>query len=798
MDKHVDVFISHHTSTCLPVTQAICHSLENSGLRCWYAPRDTEQAYASSIVSAINQCKIFILVLNYQSSVSQDVLNEINLAVERLRKGENLAILPFQISKDMIGDDAKYYIGRIHWIDAITPPMEQRIEELKMRILTLLSKSPAEISSAQAVISGGKLKSSQILPNSNFVGRQTEIVQIGSLMETCNKLFLQGFGGIGKSELAKAYALSNKAHYSTVVFATYHTSLQDMLINDKAFYIENFSRTHTCDGQLENDQDYFQRKLAHLQRNSDHSTLLIIDNFDTNEDPDLEAFLDGEYSILFTTRNDFSELGLPVLQLEALEAEKEQLLLFTHYYRRPLTPQAEAVVRQILTLVGGHTLAIELIAKYMFHQRIQPDKMLAILQESGLRSIETGAVSHGFNKALSVYDNVLQLFNLASLNEEERYILKNLALVGIEGLDFVVFASLCEIDDFLLIDDLIRKSWIRHNPVEDTISLHPLIRDVVMKECQLCLDDCNIMLNNLTNKLKSLWGLPQEDKLRYGNIGKSIYTLFPDFDIRFADTYYAFSIALTMLEQFELCQEICEKCLLAYRSSTEDETAKIAEVFYRLGNNELARCNYQLAIKYLTEAVTLLGNSTPGTVRLAYMIKFLAWIRLGWLSEHEETENLLNRSNEILRRQETLNLSQIASQDAAYATLYYLKGEYEKALSFANTSYDAFVSLHGELHGDTLAPMGIKAKILSKLGKGDEAIDLCMRVIDLQIQLLGEKHQAALNRYEALAEIYENLGLVEDALRTLENICSELDARHDTASPFRQRINQKLALLKNI
>lgn len=181
MDQPIDVFISHHTSTCLPVTQAICHSLESSGLRCWYAPRDTDRAYAASIVSAIIRCSVFVLVLNYQSSVSQDVLNEINLAVERLRRGENLAILPFQISADMIGDDARYYLGRIHWIDAVTPPMEQRIEELKMRILTLLERTPTPQVSAPVARTGVKLKSSNLLPNANFVGRQAELRQSGQV-----------------------------------------------------------------------------------------------------------------------------------------------------------------------------------------------------------------------------------------------------------------------------------------------------------------------------------------------------------------------------------------------------------------------------------------------------------------------------------------------------------------------------------------------------------------------------------------------------------------------------------------
>lgn len=797
MDKSVDVFISHHTSTCLPVTQAICHSLESCGLRCWYAPRDTDQAYAASIVSAINQCRVFVLVLNYQSSVSQDVLNEINLAVERLRKGETLAILPFQISADMIGDDAKYYIGRIHWIDAVTPPMEQRIEELKLRILTVLERSPLLHSAVGLTPSAGTLKSSNLLPNSNFVGRQAEIAQLDSLIADCNKLFLQGMGGIGKSELAKAYALRHRDRYSTVVFATYHTSLQDTVLNDSGFLTENLPRTHTSQGLLESDRAYFQRKLAYLQQITDHKTLFIIDNFDTDDDPDLETFLGGEYTVIFTTRSDFRELGLPVLQLGALDPDKEQMLLFSHYFRRPLTPQTESVVRQILVLVNGHTLAIELIAKYMSLQRVQPDKMLELLQASGVRSIQTGTISRGFAKNQSVYDNILQLFNLYSLTEQEQSILMNLALAGLDGLEVVTFADLCELEDFFPIDELIRKSWICHDPVEDTISLHPLIRDVVITECRLTLDACSTMLKNLTDKLKALWGLPREDKLRFGQLGKSVYTLFPDFDIHYAETYIAIAAGLRMLEQFELSHQICEKCLQVYRDAQGDVSPDIAEVLYKLGDNELARNHFQLAAQYLSQAIGVLEKCAPGTTRLAYMIKFLAWIRLGWLTDHEETERLLHRSNEILSAQDPVDLSQMASQNAAYATLYYLTGQYEKALSYADSSYAVFVSLHGELHGDTLAPMCIKARILSRLNRAEESVALCMRVIDIQKQLMGEDHQAVLNRYEVLAEIWENLSEQGEAIQILRDICAKLDKRQDSTSPFRQRIDKKLTALVN-
>ena len=133
----IDVFISYHTSTSSHITKAICNCLEATGIRCWYAPRDTVGSYANSITNAISECKVFVVVLNREASFSEDVLNEMNLAFERVRKGENIVILPFHTSTDEISNDAKYYLGRIHWIDAINPPIEERIKELSLKIKSL-------------------------------------------------------------------------------------------------------------------------------------------------------------------------------------------------------------------------------------------------------------------------------------------------------------------------------------------------------------------------------------------------------------------------------------------------------------------------------------------------------------------------------------------------------------------------------------------------------------------------------------------------------------------------------------
>ena len=788
---NIDVFISHHTSTCLPVTQAICNALEGSGLRCWYAPRDTQDIYASSIVSAINKCRVFVLVLNRESSLSLDVLNEINLAVERLRRNEPLAILPFQISPDEIGDDAKYYLGRIHWIDAISPPMEDRIRELKLRILTILEKHmPAAPVAPVQTAQGGTLKSTPLLPNVNFLCRSKELACLDSLLQQYHKLFVQGMGGIGKSELTKAYALKNKARYHTVIFATYQTSLQDLLVHDPAFRVGALPRACDDNGRLESDEVYFAKKLDWLQENTDEGTLFIIDNFDTTEDEQLEAFLAGPYTAIFTTRNDFEELGLPVMHLTELDPQEQQLL-FSHYYRRTLPPQQRPPLRQLLEQVNGHTLAIEIIAKFMVNRRLTPDQMLAQLKESGIQSMAAGTVAHGFHRGQSGYGNIRQLFHLHNLTEQELYILRNLALVPLTGLDTVVFGELCELEDYYEIDELIRKSWIRHDPVLDTICLHPLIRDVVLAECGVTLDACRIMVRNLTEKILQLWSMPQEEKQRYGNLGKSVYETFPQVDLAFEDSYRAFALGAVLLEQFDLGRTICMKCLDAYETAGgyEKETA---ECYYRQGANELHRNNPEDAAADTKRAIEILRKVSPDTPRLAYMVKYLAWINIGWFDNYEETEQLLHESNRILLLQNPVNELDMASQNAAYANIYHLMGQQERALEYAEKSYAVYATAHGELHGNTVSPMIIKAKILSKMGQAEEAVALGRRVLDLQIQLDGDDHQLVLNRYEALGMIYTNLGQIQQAKDAYTHILEALERRKDSSSPFFRRIREKL------
>jgi len=798
LKNNIDVFISYHSSSSKHVTQAISNCFEQEQIRCWYAPRDVDGVYASEIVRAINACRIFILVLNRQASMSQDVLNELNVAFERLRHGENITIIPFQTSGEIESRDISYYIGRMHWVDAITPPLEERIKELRQRVKMLLGQTVESASvEKRPAFSAAKLKSTSVIPNSNFCGREQELTAICESLEEYNKIIIQGMGGIGKTELAKAYAQRNKSEFHTVILATKETSIRDLILYDKGFAIEGFARRYSQDRELESEKDFYLRKIDYLKEIADEKMLIIVDNFDVVSDEDfedLEHFLEGPYTMIFTTRVDLSEIGIPILELKEFPNIEDRMELFTRYYKRRLSDEDAKRIHWVLDYVNGHTLAIELIAKLMASGRVSPKQMLEQLTDSGISGLTNGTIANRFGKRQSVYDNVKSLFDMSGLSQAERYVMINLSLLPLSGVPFEVFVSLCDLSDSYDLDLLIKESWVRYCYETDTISLHPLIREVVFQETCVDLDVCGVLIAHVTEKLKQIWSYSKEEKQLYGEIGRSLYERFPKVDETLLELYEWVSAAMTILEQFEVADEIIKKCLKILEERNETNTVQAAQFYYRLGSNVMAKNDNRTAIEYLKRSIAILETAAPNSEKLAYMIKYLCWILLRWDNDYENIEKLLHKSNELLQMQNPVNLVQIASQYSAYANLYYQTGQNEIALEYADKAYDIFYELNGDVHGDTVAPMTIKARILSKMGKDREAVELALYVIEIQKKLNEENHQTVLNRYNQLSEVYENLGRFEEAKEVLNKVMKILREKQDS-SPFYYEILEKLERL---
>ena len=126
-DRELDVFISY-SSLNKNVADAVVSDFEQHGIRCWYAPRDIMpgQEWVTAIHDAINSCKLFILIYTDSSNESRQVANEVALA---FNSGKTL--IPFRLSETEMSTELEYYLTRVHWLDAVKPPLMQSIESLR-------------------------------------------------------------------------------------------------------------------------------------------------------------------------------------------------------------------------------------------------------------------------------------------------------------------------------------------------------------------------------------------------------------------------------------------------------------------------------------------------------------------------------------------------------------------------------------------------------------------------------------------------------------------------------------------
>ena len=134
---HVMISYSHKDQQYANMVLAI---LEQNGIRCWIDYRDATPGgeYAGSIVRAIKHSDFVVIILSQNSMASLQVLNEVNSAVNN-----GIKIIPFKIDDTGLTDDMEYYLGKTHWLDAITPPMEQHIGRLVATIQGCGGERPA-------------------------------------------------------------------------------------------------------------------------------------------------------------------------------------------------------------------------------------------------------------------------------------------------------------------------------------------------------------------------------------------------------------------------------------------------------------------------------------------------------------------------------------------------------------------------------------------------------------------------------------------------------------------------------
>jgi hypothetical protein len=147
-----DVFISY-SSRDKPVADSMCAALESRKIRCWIAPRDVPagRSWPDALIEAIGNSRVFVLILSKGSNASAQVLREVGEAMDR-----GIPAVPFRIDDVEPSPEMRYYIRGIHWLDAMTPPLERHLNRLADTITGLLKTEEPEPETPPAPETGEK------------------------------------------------------------------------------------------------------------------------------------------------------------------------------------------------------------------------------------------------------------------------------------------------------------------------------------------------------------------------------------------------------------------------------------------------------------------------------------------------------------------------------------------------------------------------------------------------------------------------------------------------------------------
>lgn len=379
-----------------------------------------------------------------------------------------------------------------------------------------------------------------------FCGRDTELDELHTTLQEHSKVFIKGFAGIGKSEFAKAYAKKFKKEYKNVLYCNYHGSLK-----------ENITNMDFAGDNLSDDEHTRFTKHIRLLKSLRSDSLIIIDNFNTANDSFLSTLINYGCKMIFTTRSNI-DCGY-TFNLDVISDVDKLYQLVSKYYS--YADENKAVINELIETVHHHTLSVEMTAKLLEKGLHTPEEILEHLKQNSADPESTDKIKiskDGINANETYYSHIRSLFSLYLLDDNYQNIMRN--MVFFDEVRIRYFAKMLELDDTNEINELCELGFIE-NIHADIITLHPMIRDIVLLDLKPTFDNCDVLITNLKFKLQII-GIELPDSaiiissiknvMKYiGSTDNNSYLNFLESAYIFLDNYHEYDLMEQIITETE-------------------------------------------------------------------------------------------------------------------------------------------------------------------------------------------------------------------------------------------------------
>ncbi len=606
-------------------------------------------------------------------------------------------------------------------------------------------------------------------PKDFFIGREGELAEIHDRLQRQHLLFLCGMGGIGKSELAKNYAVRYASSYDKVMFAVFSENWTTTITDDNSIIISNFGRT-----DQESAQEYFQRKIKKLYELCNPRTLLIIDNLDQEFSQDeikrWKEIQKLNCKILITSR--INNWDYQIQNVEKLKNRSDAEKLFCRWCPVFTSDETEwQAMQDILDYLDYHTMAIEIIAKQTTASGYTPEEMLDRLRKHGVVDCGKERVKATKDDEIRkgrAFEHIQVLFAIASLDDEKQKILLCMSFIHPTGISRKQFKNWCSIESLDDVNDLCSMSWLQLQ--EDKLTIHPLVAEVVQASITIPMDSCNQFINafgmylrqdlnevpyreKLIRKTLALWasrliirlGLSspeiadffnytaqilrqlceKSDAVEYGKRNvEMLEAVYADHRASLMNAYNNYAAALMENDNYEESNRFFLKALTEldritgngekHNSEYAAILSNIASTYSSIGKIEMAELYYQKALNAMN------WPASVGSVGTAIILRNIGKLYLDkgqYILAHDYLKQALNTMK-------ALNKECHSYTENIYQTLghlYWEMGKYTEAEQSLYSAEKIDKVLYGDLHPHLASLYNLMGLLFAGEGKGTEA-----------------------------------------------------------------------------
>ncbi len=738
------------------------------GIPCWICTKQIRagSSFYKEIELAIKSSEVLLFLQTRNSVKSEEIPKEISSAIAHKK-----TVIRFVLEEV---EDSEYQDAGVIFnlrgkqrIDAIGTDLDDIIGKLAEEIDNVLTQINAENRKERNDNEVPKTQytlSSKIpQPREWFVGREPVLDEIKSFFEQGNRvLFLEGVGGIGKSEIAKQYAKRNLHKYNNVIFVSYTDSLFSLVCDKNEIEIKGLFMEVD-----ENEEEFFKRKLRIFRSITDKKTLLIIDNFDVDKDERLDEFLLGTHDVLFTTRNQHP--GYNSIKIGSLPTEQDVFEVFEKNYGMKISQEDRIYLEKLFKMIEYHTYAIELLAKQMRVGFYSGKELFEMYQSRAYINNEDDVVE-GRHTSKTAFGHLSALFSMSSLTDDEKTVLMELAATGICGVPASSYFSWTSVSSVKpIVSGLVKKSWVRRENLDGVhkLTLHPLLIDVLRAEFNKLSSKNKVYIINISNQVRrdiressfSLknnleviepvmnivdWHDPIVDcndsivfnawmEIALFLLNRSV----PKYELKILKQLNKY--AITNAQKF-YCHEKTIQCYI--KLGTPEKAIELLNLYDGLLDTDSELCDFDTGKKCLillnrcVEVYRDLGNYSKAE---RYFSKAQTFYRFyeyyegdlwGWSQYHIGRSRIME--GDLIGGEETI-MSAVEifeknddEHSSAYcydllAFLFFKRGDCSTALDFSKKAYELLASILGENHIDIARNFKIRGDIFKKIGDGKEA-----------------------------------------------------------------------------